>query len=291
MKNNIIRHIIFKIRDLLLFKHEGKVSYLYIQNKIHTNSPLMVARFGAVEIKAIIYTLSPPLIRKIFKKYIYKCMRNNAGFFPVSDDSLKRFTKLMLQDMKEVDILASWRPEELFFRKELQNVFKVSLTDLWPSTDCNYWTQALKGKKILVIHPFADSIQLQYTRYRNQLFPNELILPEFKSLETIKAVQTIAGNDAGFSNWFDALEYIKAEIKKKDFDIALLGCGAYGFPLAAFIKRMGRKAIHIGGTLQLNFGIKGKRWEHYPLYNEFWITPSINEKPKNLENVEGGCYW
>lgn len=39
MKNNITRHIIFKIRDLLLFKHEGKVSYLYIQNKIRTNSP------------------------------------------------------------------------------------------------------------------------------------------------------------------------------------------------------------------------------------------------------------
>ena len=41
-------------------------------------------------------------------------MRNNAGFFPVNDDSLKRFAKLMLQDMKEVDILASWRPEEIF---------------------------------------------------------------------------------------------------------------------------------------------------------------------------------
>ena len=27
-----------------------------------------------------------------------------------------------------------------------------------------------------------------------------------------------------------------------------LGCGAYGFPLAAHVKRMGKKAIHMGGS-------------------------------------------
>ena len=291
MKNNIIRKIVFKIRDLLLPKHIGKESYLYIQNKIQSDSPLMVARFGAVEIKAVLYANLPPPFCKILRKYTYKCMRNNAGFFPVNDDSLKRFAKLMLQDMKEVDILASWRPEEIFFRKQLHDAFKISLADLWPSTDRDYWSKTLKGKKILVIHPFADSIQSQYIQHRDKLFPNELILPEFKSLETIKAVQTIAGNEAGFSSWFEALEYMETEIKKKDFDIALLGCGAYGFPLAAYIKRMGKKAIHIGGTLQLNFGIKGKRWKHYPFYNEYWTEPLKDEKPKNLDKVEGGCYW
>lgn len=291
MKNNIIRKIVFKIRDLFLPKHIGKESYLYVQNKIQSDSPLMVARFGAVEIKAVLYAISPPPFCKILRKYTYKCMRNNAGFFPINDDSLKRFAKLMLQDMKEVDILASWRPEEYFFRKQLHDAFKISLADLWPSTDSDYWSKTLKGKKILVIHPFADSIQSQYIQHRDKLFPNELILPEFKSLETIKAVQTIAGNEAGFSSWFEALEYMETEIKKKDFDIALLGCGAYGFPLAAYIKRMGKKAIHIGGTLQLNFGIKGKRWKHYPFYNEYWTEPLEDEKPKNLDKVEGGCYW
>lgn len=46
-----------------------------------------------------------------------------------------------------------------------------------------------------------------------------------------------------------------------DYDIVLLGCGAYGFPLAAYAKRRGKQAIHMGGSLQLLFGIKGKRWE------------------------------
>ena len=63
MKNNIIRKIVFKIRDLFLPKHIGKESYLYIQNKIQSDSPLMVARFGAVEIKAVLYAILGPLGR------------------------------------------------------------------------------------------------------------------------------------------------------------------------------------------------------------------------------------
>lgn len=49
---------------------------------------------------------------------------------------------------------------------------------------------------------------------------------------------------------------MKDEIDKRDYDIALIGCGAYGFPLAAHIKRSGKKAVHLGGALQLLFGIK-----------------------------------
>ena len=43
-------------------------------------------------------------------------------------------------------------------------------------------------------------------------------------------------------------EYMKAEINKSNYDICILGCGAYGFPLAAHVKRMGKKAIHMGGS-------------------------------------------
>lgn len=48
------------------------------------------------------------------------------------------------------------------------------------------------------------------------------------------------------------------EISKEDYDICLIGCGAYGFSLAAYVKRCGKQAIHMGGALQLLFGIKGK---------------------------------
>lgn len=198
----------------------------------------------------------------------------------------------MLKCMTQVDILASWRPEEVFFKKQLKHSIKISLTDLGPTINQGYsWSSILEGKKVLVIHPFAKSIELQYNTNRKKIFHDQYILPEFESLQTITAIQTIAGNTNGFNSWFDALGYMENEITKKDFDIALIGCGAYGFPLAAFIKSIGKKAVHIGGALQLFFGIKGKRWDSLGYYNEYWIKPSSAERPKDLGKVEDGCYW
>ena len=81
-------------------------------------------------------------------------------------------------------------------------------------------------------------------------------------LITIKAVQTIAKEtDERFSNWFEALDYMKVQILKHEFDIALVGAGAYGTPLCLFINSLNKQAIQSGGATQLLFGIIGKRWE------------------------------
>ena len=80
-----------------------------------------------------------------------------------------------------------------------------------------------------------------------------------------------------------------------DFDIALIGCGSYGFPLASRIKKYGKKSIHLGGATQLMFGIKGKRWDQEQvfvnLYNKFWKYPSINEKPIGYLGLDRGSYF
>ena len=31
--------------------------------------------------------------------------------------------------------------------------------------------------------------------------------------------------------------------------------------------------------------------DYRPLFNEYWVSPSQNEKPKYSEKVEGSCYW
>lgn len=73
---------------------------------------------------------------------------------------------------------------------------------------------------------------------------------------------------------------------KIDFDIAIIGCGAYGMPLAAKLKKTGKQAIHLGGETQLLFGIKGKWWEeNYPskiasCFNEYWGYPADSENLK-----------
>ena len=136
------------------------------------------------------------------------------------------------------------------------------------------------------------------------LFSNAKVLPKF-DLITYKAVQSIGGSTE-FNDWFEALEKMEQDISKIDFDVCLLGCGAYGMPLAAFIKsKLQKTAIHIGGSLQLFFGIKGNRWENpeygiratndigrYPkLFNEYWIRPYGGSQVKGSEKVDDNCYW
>jgi hypothetical protein len=203
----------------------------------------------------------------------------------------------MIQDIPQVDILGSWLPNEKVFNKELFAAQKIERELLNPFFSTEPWTLALAGKKVLVIHPFSKTIERQYQR-KEHLFPFPL-LPDFELL-TYPCIQSVAGMKTPFKEWFEALDFMKKDISGMDFDIALVAGGAYGFPLAAFIKRLGKQAIHVGGSLQLFFGIIGKRWEdpkynqkypYYSLINEYWVRPDNSEKPENSNVVEGSCYW
>lgn len=278
-------------------EYRGQDASDSIEAGLKSDNPLMIARLGGIELDAMIHIKKNSgklsFIRKINRDKVFASLVSNAGFFPLDDALLKKFYELMLADLHGVDILGSWRRREIFFKKELSQAKKIHLVDIEPYLHKNPWSKALKGKKVLVVHPFSESIQEQYRR-RSCLFDNKDVLPEFE-LITLKAVQSIAGNNSGFTTWFDALDYMKDQVSALDFDIAIIGCGAYGFPLAAHIKRMGKKAIHIGGPIQILFGIKGRRWETNeriaPLMNDYWVRPKQSETPNASSTIEGGCYW
>lgn len=295
-----------------------KVSEM-IYNLLSNDKPCMIARFGANELNAVINYLGVNSTKHSIWNYvqgkqpewwwnknIIYHMQNNAGFFPAIPENMQRFGEMMIEDAKGVNILGSWINGEVYIRDYINKAQIVHLRLLEPFwTNQTPWTQALEGKKILVVHPFAQLILKQYTEKRNLLFNNPAILPEF-DLHVIQAVQSLGGGNNDFNNWFEALQWMKNEIDKIDYDICLIGCGAYGFPLAAHVKRKGKKAIHLGGALQLLFGIKGKRWEnpnygvkewgipygsYSTLMNQYWVRPGESEKPKNANQVEGACYW
>lgn len=96
---------------------------------------------------------------------------------------------------------------------------------------------------------------------------------------------------------FNKTVYTGEDVSKVNFDVALIGAGAYGIFLAHHCKMLGKQGIHLGGQTQLLFGIRGYRWdkffpEWYCNANlEHWIWPDDNEKPKGFEKVEDGCYW
>ncbi|WP_202797935.1 GT-D fold domain-containing protein [Ochrovirga pacifica] len=283
-----------------------------IYKKLMADEPCMVARFGSTELLCLTNYLGVHRQKKQPFKFIkgetypwwweeksMEQMQKWSGFFPPTQDRIEKFCELMIEDMKTVDILGSWLPQESDFENEIHKAKKVRLVYLEPFWTKTPWTKALEGKKVLVIHPFSETIQEQYKK-RDLLFDNNL-LPEFE-LKTIKAVQSLGGVNEDFEDWFEALDFMKNQIDQTDFDICIIGAGAYGFPLAAHVKRIGKKALHLGGSTQLLFGIKGKRWEtkeygkalnlNYPaMFNEHWVKPNSGEKPKTSKQVEDNCYW
>jgi hypothetical protein len=290
-----------------------------IYDKLIADAPCMIARLGATELmtmvnylgvhkkgkKSILQYIQGKELDWWWNKNVLQQMQNWSGFFPPTVEKIERFCEQMLDDMKEVDILGSWLDVESYFTGKLQQAERVKFHLLEPFWSKQAWTRALHGKTVLVVHPFAELIEKQYHNNRTKLFKNPDILPQF-NLQTIKAVQSLGGESNGFNDWFEALDCMKHEIDKRDYDICLIGCGAYGFPLAAHVKRKGKKAVHLGGVLQILFGIRGNRWDNpnhevkrwglpygfYPnLINEYWTRPADDLKPRNAEKVEGATYW
>lgn len=273
----------------------------WIADKIRSGAPFMVARFGNTELSVMTSVLkkrifgNSPQTQAKFDEWFYR-LGEGAGFFPMDPKLAEPFTDLMLDACKEVDVLAMWhcRMDDFVITEYMPQVKLSYLNYIEPWRCKEPWSAALKGKKVLVIHPFEESIQEQYKK-RKLLFPGSEVLPEFE-LKTLKAVQTIAGErDERFDTWFEALSYMYEQAIKIEFDIAIIGCGAYGFPLAAKLKAAGKQVIHMGGVTQILFGIKGHRWVENPRarlkFNDAWVYPKETETPRNNQVVEEGCYW
>lgn len=326
LKNYHILTKLTRISQKYIFTRKNRFTDVHLREKkfndatgekiidlINNGTPFMVARYGSTEARNIHrYMIADKNYSDL--KGIVKHLKGDmkefwnfwnaadspmdslcelSGFFPNDVTLFKKFADIYTKSAQSLDILAVWNGYEEFMPGVSATTELCKLRDIEPWFSKIPWTQSLAGKNVLVVHPFEDSIKSQYQNHRINIFKDSNILPEF-NLKVIRAVQSIADEkDLPFSDWFEALDFMKKQIKETDFDVAIIGCGAYGFPLAAFVKDLGKQAIHLGGTTQLLFGIKGKGWESYPDYHTFrgsaWISPS--EISKGFEKVEGGRYW
>ena len=289
----------------------GQSANDYVRELLKRDEPCFVGRFGCVEIDAILrgYDIArkDSKIKKTLSlltggygpfwwdNSIRANIPRQTGVFPPGDEVLMRFSERALADSRSLDVLATWNARECELRKKFfPNCMAVDLPVFDAFFYKNPWTSALAGKRVLVIHPFSRSITFQYAR-REKLFADPQMLPKF-DLQTYRPVSSFLGLKTPYKDWFEALDKMCDDIAKFDFDVALIGCGAYGFSIGAFIKdKLHRKAVQPCGVTQMLFGIRGTRWDqsaiHNRLYNEFWVRPSGDECPANCRTLEGGAYW
>lgn len=149
--------------------------------------------------------------------------------------------------------------------------------------------KVLPGKRVLVVSPFAESIELNFAN-RMQFF-KDFAYPDFTLLTTNTPV-TYSGLPPSYyphADWFETTEALIADVSAQDFDIALLSCGSYALPIGHHIEHvLKRRAIYVGGVLQLFFGIMGRRYQNKfftdPINEDAFIFPV--EGPRLLQHVD-----
>ena len=260
-QNQIKTNLLKKKPNGLPCDYTGQAASDFIRKKLSENQPCMVARFGTLELETIAaYSIMAKTANRSFlwksTQYLLgnipmfviddrlrEMIKNNAGFYPNTDEYIEAFVHRMIEDMKNVDIFGSRARlglEESAVIKFLPQPTIIPIGDLSPHYHVNPWSQILEEKTVLVIHPFTQTITEQYKK-RKLLFKNAEVLPEFE-LKTFKAVQSMGGgNDTEFKTWFDALDWMCEQINKIEFDIAIIGAGAYGFLFGFICQKDGKK--------------------------------------------------
>lgn len=277
-----------------------------IAELIRGGQPFAVTRPGGTESEGLKHFLkkrthqSPNSKQSRYPRFFLENATNLSGITYRTSADLDEFCAEYLSGIAASDILIFGRfaPGALEvierFRERGKEITDPSAVEPFfaAASAVQPWTSALKGKRVLVVHPFSKSIERQFAR-KGEIETVNKLMPDFE-LITAKPPVTFAG-EPNTSNWLQSLMDFNLRIQAIDFDVALIAAGGYGLPLAARVRDMGRGAIHYGGALQLLFGIRGKRWESDPRYQAFfgpnWVKPSLDETPHRAQSVEHGAYW
>ena len=280
---------------------DAEATNRWLGERIAKGHPAAIGKLGSSEC----WTLAWHLRLRRFYKYTW-CppafgdldLAEQSGVFPRTEDLFHRFAELYLERLQSLDGSAVWQNvgEGRILQRYAPSAQWLSIQGLEPYLFSQPWSRALAGKRILVIHPFAESIRSQFSRRDLVWRDMPAVLPECE-IEVIRAPYGFSKTD--FKDWFEMLQWLETQVEqafaREPFHVALIGCGAAGLPLAVKVKEMGGIGIHLGGPLQLLFGIRGRRWEKLRgfdhVFNEFWIRPNSEETPETANAVDGGGYW
>lgn len=226
---------------------------------------------------------------------------HTAGVFPINREIYLRWAPAYREAVRSLDFVAQWQPEgsfldayeQAFLDRELPLAARGNFHGLEPVGAP--WLQPLSNLRWLVISPFCETISTQLPNLaRLNIFhgiPGESLSRIGSTCRLLPCPQLPYMVPPRHRDWFHGLAEIQAAMEQIDFDVAIVGAGAWSVPLAVHAKKLGKIGLHLGGTVNLLFGIRGGRFEDRGLYNEHWIRPLPSERPANHQLMENGAYW
>ena len=215
------------------------------------------------------------------------------------------------------------------------------------NTSVSYWLDVLeelsrRKARLLVVTGFAESVRYQIPQLqrvhpsrdlsglRIRVLAAPLVFPGFGHSPTPGFPRPERQEDEHYAHYLDEMRASR-EWDPALNEVALLGCGFFGMPLARRATQANISAIYVGGLIQLLFGITGRRYldarglikklhknnrsSHArgmdgsketavaagsrlatdtlsgSLVNEHWIPPLASETPSEYKTYEKGAYW
>jgi hypothetical protein len=263
------------------------------------HAPAAVGKMGAVELGVV-----RPYIRRgdlngqssAWRQAAVQKLYRNAGVYPPETRIVSRFCRTYTEALGQLNVLGVYFSfgEHAAQRKFAPNAVLMDPVALEPYYHERPWSRQLEGKRVVVISPFAETIESQYRRRHDVWRGKPEVLPEF-DLRAVRCPLSAYLAAPPYPDWFAALEAMREQMALATFDVALVGAGAWSLELLGYAKSLGACGLHLGGVTQMLFGVKGRRWErNQPVtafYNEAWTRPSASETPPGIRKIEGGCYW
>lgn len=290
----------------------------YIESKMDNNISFLIPRIAGIEnnnLAVFQRVLGDKTLNNVnrinitnYIKNIIPSMKNNTGIKLSSGKSIQNYSDLYLEAFQNCDMYSGWDIQgnvfkhishsheyikKSYFSKKI--IWSCAL-EIYHYIYSNPWTHALKGKRILIISPFKETI-LEQIQIRSYLYDNIDLFPQCTFL-VLKPPMT--QGDESSTEFDDELSnfYIKLDEIKEKYDVALLSCGGYGNIISNHIyEKHHKSAIYVGGVLQMYFGIYGTRWlKERPdiirlFINKYWKRPKESERPNGHGNIESSCYW
>ncbi len=280
-----------------------------IGNLIEKAQPAAIGKIGGTEGKALaigrnrfVRTLRPSKVARRMQS-LYEL----SGVYPNTPATFDAFIDFFGgKILPEVDYLAKWRGED---DEALRHTYGLKAEWLPPetlSTLPERWWLSLRGKRVVVISPFKASLLRQIDRLA-EVWPRGDLPLGSGQVRIIQSPFHAHLAPPRFDSWFESLKHLEQELAREPYDVMLVGAGAWSLPLCVAAKRSGRVGIHLGGVLQLLFGIVGSRWNKdknpirarsdiSSLFNDSWIAPDLADTPEAIKRASSlfraDCqYW